>query len=145
MRKERLIFFTNIPTPYQLDLFSSLSKIVHLTVVYSAKSENNRSWVLSDHKDYKSIYLDNNFFARIVQNKFVDFHYAGDLKKVLNNLKSDGQFDYAIVGGSYWNPNGVRQLYWARKNCRKVAYFSEPLYDTNSIIKKILSGCSLKT
>ena len=45
--KQKLSFYTNIPTPYQLDFFNALSEIFELHVIFYAKEEANRQWILN--------------------------------------------------------------------------------------------------
>ncbi len=141
MRK--LIFFTNIPTPYQLDFFKELSVFFDLTVVFYAKSESNRHWDLDLKQEeigYTVHILTDNKIAKIIQKWVVDFHFSLQIIFLLNKLKAD----YSIVSSSYWSVNSIYALFWSKINCRKVAYFSEPLYARKNILFRTLKWFILR-
>lgn len=141
MEKPSLFFFTNIPTPYQKNFFDELALIFNLTVIYYSNKENNRNWNLeSIPVNYKEVYLKNNWIAKIIQLKVLEFHYSFELKSFL----ADKKCDYAIVSGSYWIPNSRIALSWCKKNVKKTAYFSEPLFKVNSKIKFFIKSQFLK-
>lgn len=56
----KVLFLTNIPSPYRIDYFNELGKLCDLTVIYERKSANNRDkkWINKTNKiNYKEIYL----------------------------------------------------------------------------------------
>lgn len=139
--KPSLIFFTNIPTPYQIDFFEALSDRFSLTVVYYALREKNRDWDINVRTSkYEVIVLDDSIIAKAVQIKIVDFHLSWAIRKKIRNRR----FDYAILGGAYWIPNGIYVLNWCRTNVSKVAYFTEPTYKTTSKLKYFIKQRTLK-
>src|SRR4051812_3530327 len=144
--KPSLSFYTNIPTPYQQSFFKELSSVFNLTVIYYSISENNRSWKFNMQEDYQVVILKNNFIAKAVQQKIIDFHFSWDIFKTV--LKDKSQ--YIVVGGSYWIPNGAAALLIHRIKGKKIAYFSEQLFVTTNKLKyavkwsmlRILNSCN---
>lgn len=55
----KILFITNIPSPYRIDFFNHLGKFVDLTVVFEAKkAESIRfNWNIEDIKNFNAIFL----------------------------------------------------------------------------------------
>lgn len=55
----KVLFVTNLPSPYRVDFFSELGKKCNLTVVYERKKANDRDdrWTGKSQKTYKEIFL----------------------------------------------------------------------------------------
>jgi len=56
----RVLFFTNIPSPYRVDFFNELGKLCDLTVLYerSEADDRNAGWLKKDgNRHFKSIFL----------------------------------------------------------------------------------------
>lgn len=139
--KTKLIFFTNIPTPYQLDFFDALSEKFQLTVVFYALTESNRQWNIDlSTEKYEIIVLKDNWVAKLFQSRIVDFHFSFDIIDVLR----DRNFDHVILGGTYWIPNGIYAILWSKRRKLKVAYFTEATYLTNSKLKFLIKKRMLK-
>lgn len=131
-RKPVLYFFTNMPTPYQLDFFSALKHHFDLKVVYFTARESDRQWELSTSGEgYTVQVLKNSRFALWVQKKIPSFHYSKDIFSILKKA----QADFVIVNGTYWTPNVVIALYKAYKKKKKVAFWSEPVFPVNNKIR----------
>lgn len=127
--KPRLCFFTNMPTPYQLDFFEALGSLCHLQVIYFTTREADRSWNLkTDHPAYKVMFLRNNVLARIFQTWVPSLHFSFRIFKVVAN--NDAEF--VVVNGTYWSPNVVIALLVSKIKKRTVAYWSEPVFATNN-------------
>lgn len=58
-RRIRVLYLTNVPSPYRVEYFNTLSKMCKLTVVYEKKMSNERDkkWTAKALDSYKSIYL----------------------------------------------------------------------------------------
>lgn len=56
----KVIFCTNLPSPYRVDFFNELGKYVDLTVLYERKSssERNDAWKGISAESFKEVYLD---------------------------------------------------------------------------------------
>lgn len=138
--KPSLSFYTNIPTPYQLDFFDALARHFELSVYYFAPTESNRSWQLKHAVNYKTTFLENNFIARIIQRKVNDFHFSWSIFQVLMNDKSD----FVIAGGSYWIPNTACTIILSKLRKKRVAYFTEPLFPVQHKLKSFAKWLMLR-
>ncbi len=93
----------------------------------------------------EAITLKNNFIAKTIQRKIVDFHFSW---RIFSTAWHDTS-EYVIVGGSYWIPNAVATMVIHHLKKKKVAYFSEPLFVTGNKLKyaskwvmlRILNSC----
>ena len=56
----KVLFCTNLPSPYRVDFFNELGKHCNLTVCYERKSSSERDekWVGTKAQTYTEIYLD---------------------------------------------------------------------------------------
>lgn len=93
----KVLFLTNIPTPYRVDFFNELGKYCDLTVLYERKSASNRDvkWKREKASSYKEVFL------RGI-NIRSDASICLDVTKWLKKDK----FDLVIVGG-YSTPTGM--------------------------------------
>ena len=84
----KILFLTNIPSPYRVKFFSLLGEKCELTVIYELKYATNRdkNWKVDVKKTYKEIFLD---AKRIVPDGGISF-------KILKYLKKE--YDFIIVG-----------------------------------------------
>lgn len=55
----KVLFYTNLPSPYRVDFFNLLGKSVELTVVFTAHRDQNVGWVQGneDIRNFKAIFL----------------------------------------------------------------------------------------
>lgn len=55
----RVLFTTNIPSPYRVDFFNELGKSCDLTVLYERSDANNRNkeWLMSKALNFKEVFL----------------------------------------------------------------------------------------
>lgn len=55
----KILFITNLPSPYRVDFFNELGKMVDLTVCYERRnsSERDKKWVNNSHRSYKEKYI----------------------------------------------------------------------------------------
>lgn len=135
MSIKKIIFFTNIPSPYNLDLFESLSKKLYLNVYYYNNIESERQWSLDIvSANYCSFVLKkdfiHHFFQRINRNLYFNFQCS----KVALTARSD----YFILGGNYFAPNTILLLIilWVRG--QKVFWYGEKLLPSPSKLKFFL-------
>ena len=139
--KPKLSFYTNMPTPYQVDFFDALKDLFELHVIYFTTRESDRQWNLSVSGAYKVTVLKNNLVAKLVQKKVSSFHYSYDLTNVIRNDDAN----YVIVNGTYWSPNVLKSISMNRAMKRWVAYWSEPVFPVSSKIKFRLKQFLLQT
>jgi glycosyltransferase involved in cell wall biosynthesis len=135
MNKPTLCFYTNMPTPYQLDFFDELAILFSLQVVYFTSKEKDRQWNLpTNNENYTAIVLKNNFIARGIQKKITSFHFSFGITGYLMKDASS----YIIVNGTYWSPNVVLAILISKWRGKKVFFYGEPLFVTNNGFKKML-------
>lgn len=93
----RVLFLTNIPSPYRVEFFNELGKHCDLTVLFERKSASDRDnrWISDENNNYKAIYLKG-------KNIRYDAAISMDVLKYLNKDK----FDVFVIGG-YSTPTGM--------------------------------------
>lgn len=132
VQKPVLSFYTNMPTPYQLDFFDALKNYFVLKVIYFTTRENDRQWELNPGgKDYEVKVLTNNGLAKIVQKKIGSFHFSNEIFSVLRNENAD----FVLVNGTYWSPNVIIAILKAYGNKKRVCFWGEPIFPANNRIK----------
>lgn len=133
--KKVLIFYTNIPNPYQSDFFDALAQVFTLTVVYYTQTEAGREWQIeTDRTNYKTIFLNTSLLNRY----WKTFYFSFSILKTFF-LKAD----FVVVGGSYFVPNAVLAMIVSRLKGAQVAFFGEALHPTSSPAKRALKGIAL--
>ena len=55
----KVLFYTNLPSPYRVDFFNLLGKSVELTVVFTERRSQNVGWVQGGEHigDFKAVFL----------------------------------------------------------------------------------------
>lgn len=93
----KILFLTNIPTPYRVDFFSELGKLCELTVLYERKTADNRNvkWLNKRANNFNGHYLDG-------KNVGEDSSFSFEIIKFLK----DQTFDLVVIGG-YSTPTGM--------------------------------------
>lgn len=138
--KPTLSFYTNIPTPYQLSFFNELDKRFKLTIIYYSNTEDGREWNFDLSSQYKVVVLKDNIIAKQIQKWIFDFHFSWQIFKVAWTDNSD----YVIVGGNYWIPDAAIALIFNKIKSKKIAYFSEPLFEVKNKIKYTIKWLFLR-
>jgi len=103
----KILFLTNIPSPYRVAFFRELGKLCELTVLYEKEVATNRNadWKAEESDDtYQSIYLP----ALITRSD------NGFCPKVTSYLKK-GVYDRIIVG-VYSTPTGMYAIHYMKKH-----------------------------
>ena len=132
MVKKSISFYTNIPSPYNLDLFEALSRYFNLKVIYYSHIENDREWVFDlQSSAYESLILNNNIFARIVQKIQPKFHFSS---KIFRHVLNDNS-EIIILGGNYFSLNTYAVLLISKFTNKKIFWFGEKLLPTKSALK----------
>lgn len=102
----KVLFFTNIPSPYRVDFFNELGKFCDLTVIYerSDADDRDKNWLKKngDNNQFKSIYL---------KGKKVGADTAL-CPEVIKYWKSK-KYDVKIVG-DYATPTGILSCIYMR-------------------------------
>ena len=137
----KVLFLTNIPSPYRVDFFHELAKYCDLTVLYEMVSAADRdeAWVRADKENgtYQVVFL----------NPVLKQSSSAWCPSVKRYLKK-GVYDVIIVGG-YSTPTGISAI--CCLNRRKIPYLINcdggfaPKKENqlkHSIKKYLLSGAS---
>ena len=92
----KILFLTNIPSPYRVDFFNELGKMCELTVLFERKGAQNRdgSWYGEKFESFNAVFLKG--VAVGEESSFCP--------EVLGWLKKD--FDVIVIGG-YSTPTGM--------------------------------------
>jgi glycosyltransferase involved in cell wall biosynthesis len=139
--KPTLSFYTNIPSPYNLDLFWALSTHFELQVIYYSKIESGRQWHIdTEHPQYQTTVLENNFVGRFIQRFKSEFHFSSGILR--HCLKDTSNF--VILGGNYFSPNTYIVLLISVFKKKKIYWFGEKLLPSFSFIQKTIKKILLK-
>ena len=100
----RVLFLTNIPSPYRVDFFNQLGKECDLTVLFERDKASDRDakWVSNNAKNYKEIFLKG---RKLNSDGAISF----DVIKWLNVKK----FDIFVIGG-YSTPTGMLAIQYLK-------------------------------
>lgn len=109
----KVIFSTNIPSPYRVDFFNELGKYCDLTVVFERRSsaERDAKWKGADAVNFKDVFLD-------LEDYGVDVAKGGALKDYIKKHNSDFLFFT-----NYSSPATREAITWCRLHGRK--YYME--------------------
>lgn len=91
----KVLYITNIPSPYRVDFFNEMGKLCELTVVYERKQASDREWQKQEAVYYQEIYLE----GKQVRN---DAAFAPSVLSVIK--KTD--YEVLIIGG-YSTPTAM--------------------------------------
>ena len=109
----KVLFLTNIPSPYRVNFFNELGKLCDLTVVFerTASKERDKSWLQYRTEHFQSVILKG--IGRGVANAFCP--------SVVRYLKK-GMYDRVIVT-DFASPTGMLAIAWLRM--KKIPYWLE--------------------
>ena len=109
MKKLKVLFLTNVPSPYRVDFFNELGKICDLTVTFDEKNDGNE-WKIRNDK-----WFDKNFenFTGIYceHKKIINKNYSIDPIKLINR----NQYDIIIIG-EYSSLTSIVTMRYMKKN-----------------------------
>ena len=96
-RHMKVLFLTNIPSPYRVDFFNELGKICDLTVLFERRSARDRDlkWKGEEERYYKSVFMNGK-----------DITADGSLCLEVHKWIKKGLFDIYVIGG-YSTPTGM--------------------------------------
>lgn len=108
----KVLFLTNIPSPYRVDFFNEFGKYCDLTVTFEGKKATDRDnkWKADNVYNFKAVYLNG---IRVSSDKFLCF----DIIKVLNK-----KWDAIIIGG-YSTPTSILAIEYLK--LKKQKFFIE--------------------
>lgn len=94
----RVMYLTNIPSPYRVAFWEVLGTKCDLTVVFEAVNEKNRYWDIEVGKNFKSVFLNGMSFA-------TQFHINPSIKSHIKKYK----YDLIIISG-YNSPTDMMAI-----------------------------------
>lgn len=97
MLKEKLLYTTNIPSPYRVEFFNELGKYVDLTVAYERKSAKTRNddWLGNKATNFKAVFMKGIAIGD-------DTAFCPEIVKMILN----GSYDRIIIG-AYYTATGI--------------------------------------
>ena len=109
----KILFTTNVPSPYRVDFFNELGKLCDLTVLFEkhTSTERDRSWSNYKFNNFKGVFLKGLSIG-------VDKAWCRGYKKFLKDKSYD-----AIVCCNYSSPTGMAMISYMRRH--KIKYFME--------------------
>ncbi|EIF6174294.1 glycosyltransferase family 4 protein [Clostridium perfringens] len=101
----KVLFLTNIPSPYRVDFFNELGKFCDLTVLYELRyaSDRDKEWKGNRAKNFKQVFLNG---KRIGSDSSISFSIFKYLK--------DNSYDLIVIGG-YSTPTGMMSIFYLNK------------------------------
>ncbi len=109
----KILFVTNLPSPYRVDFFNELSQKCNLTVCYERESSSERdaAWKNESSRNFSEIYCKS---KQIRTDKTIGL----DLIRKVKSLK----FDHLIISG-YSSPSVVLLIYYCK--LKHIPFFIE--------------------
>lgn len=104
----RVLFLTNIPSPYRVDFFNELGKLCKLTVLFERRQATDREWNVDKNLNYKAVFLKGKSIGH-------DTAICFEVLKYLNR-----KYDRIIVGG-YSTPTGMLAIQYL--NLKKIPFY----------------------
>lgn len=100
----KVLFLTNVPSPYRVDFFNALGKLCDLTVLFENHNAKSRdtAWVADSMDCFKAVYLKG---IRIGEAE----SFSLDVLQYLSNKRYD-----VIVVGMYSSPTGMLAIEYMR-------------------------------
>lgn len=127
-----ILFITNLPSPYRVDFFNELGKMVDLTVCYERKSSSERDekWINQSKRTYKEIYA-------VSKNIGVDRSIGLGITKELKR-----KYDHVIITG-FSSPSVILAILYCQ--IHNIPYIMEddgglvnPHGEKHKLVKKML-------
>lgn len=100
----RVLFLTNIPSPYRVEFFNELGKLCDLTVLYEleAATDRNLKWNANNNGNFKEVFLNG---VKVGKESALSF-------SVIKYLNSK-EYDIIVIGG-YSTPTGMLAIEFLR-------------------------------
>ena len=109
--KKRVLYLTNIPSPYRVEFFNELAKYMDVTVTFELKNAKNRDEAWQSSENYKFNYF---FMKPLI--KRTETAYCPEVYKLVREFKND-----IIVVGGYATPTGMAAILYMR--AKKIPFF----------------------
>lgn len=131
----KVLFVTNIPSPYRVDFFNELGKHCELTVLFEKKASDERdsSWQNYHFDNFNGIFMNGKSIS-------VDMAYCPEVIGYVRNKKWD-----AVICSNFLSPTGMKLTSFLRRH--HIPYILESdggFKSSDSFIKKILKTRAIK-
>ena len=106
MVKQRILYLTNIPSPYRVEFFNELTKYMDVTVAFELRNAKNRdeAWQRGENYKFKAV-----FMKPLITR--TESAYCPEVFKLLTEFKND-----IIVVGGYATPTGMAAILYLKAN-----------------------------
>lgn len=111
MKSKKVVFITNIPSPYRVDMFYYIQTHVReldFYVIYTSASDENRHWSVEQDKVRNSYFLK----SRVINIKndidVRSVHIPSKIAPILSKIKPE------VVIAMEYNPAALKSLAWCR-------------------------------
>ena len=107
----KVLFTTNVPSPYRVDFFNELGKLCELTVLFETKSAKSRSeaWEPEIYENFRAVFM-----------KGIRVGEAEAFCPEILNYLSSREYDVIVIG-FYSSPTGMLAIEYMR--IRKISFW----------------------
>lgn len=111
MVKQRILYLTNIPSPYRVEFFNELTKYMDVTVAFELRNAKNRDegWQSEESYKFKAV-----FMKQLITR--TESAYCPEVFKLLKEFKND-----IIVVGGYATPTGMAAILYLK--AKKIPFY----------------------
>ena len=109
--KQRILYLTNIPSPYRVEFFNELTKYMDVTVAFELRNAKNRdeAWQSGENYKFKAV-----FMKPLITR--TESAYCPEVFKLLKEFKND-----VIVVGGYATPTGMAAILYLK--AKKIPFY----------------------
>lgn len=108
----KVLYLTNVPSPYRVEFLQELGKLCELTVLYEMEAATDRN------KDWKSYNVEERTFQEVYLKRLFSFSSSAFCPSVRTYLKT-GDYDVIIIGG-FSTPTGMFAIRYMKR--KKISY-----------------------
>lgn len=111
MRSRKVVFITNIPSPYRVDMFYYIQthiKELDFSVIYTSTGDANRHWSVEQDKVRNSYFLKSKVINIKNDIDIRSVHIPSKIAPVLNKIKPE------VVIAMEYNPAALKSLVWCK-------------------------------
>lgn len=111
MKNKRVLYLTNIPSPYRVEFFNELTKYMDVTVAFELRNAKNRdeAWQSGENYKFKAV-----FMKPLITR--TESAYCPEVFKLLKEFKND-----VIVVGGYATPTGMAVILYLK--AKKIPFY----------------------
>lgn len=111
MKSRKVVFITNIPSPYRVDMFYYIQTHIReldFFVIYTSASDANRHWSVEQDKVINSYFLKSKVINIKNDMDIRSVHIPSKITPVLNKIKPE------VVIAMEYNPAALKSLAWCK-------------------------------